>query len=438
MATGSIEAAFRRLRDLGTPDQLKAQAERSDPASLPLQCNAHVHLPPNFSAFQSVDQAVELAADQQVRVLGASNYYDFDIYGAFASLASRRGVFPLFGLEVIALLEDLRGASILINDPGNPGRMYLCGKGITRFAPMNRDAAGLMAWIRRSDAERMRRMIGLVEQIFAAHRVDTGLDESAIIGRVADRCRVGRGSVWLQERHVAQAFQEEFFRMIPAEQRPAKLGAILGGASVADPADHLKVQQEIRSALMKVGRPAFVTERFVDFEQARRLILELGGIPCYPTLADGANPVCAYEESPGRLAETIRSRGIFSAEFIPIRNEPAVLERYVLTMRDAGFVVTGGTEHNTPDLLPLEPRCVRGLAVPPRVREIFREGACVVAAHQFLALHGRCGYVDGARGLNPDFTNGESRICFFARLGAAVIARYHEETADNEVTSRHA
>jgi len=430
--------AFGRLIDLGTPEEMLALADRTDLTAFSLRANAHIHLPPNFSAFRSVDQAVALAADQGVRALGASNYYDFDVYGAFASQAWRRGVFPLFGLEVIALVEDLQRASILVNDPGNPGRMYLCGKGIVRFERMTRAARDLMNWIRQSDAERMRLMAALVEGVFSAHGLNTGLHEAAIIDRIASRSGLDRRSVTLQERHVARAFQEVLFRLTPPGERAAKLGAILGKTAPGSAGDPLKVQQEIRSSLMKVGRPAFVTEKFVDFDQACRLILELGGIPCYPTLADGAKPVCAFEDSPEKLAEALLRRRIYCAEFIPIRNEPDVLERYVRALRGLGFVVTAGTEHNTPDLLPLEPRCVRGLPVPPEVREIFKEGACVVAAHQFLALHGRRGYVDETGNLNADYTNGERRISFFARLGAAVIARYHEKSTDREGISRDA
>ena len=52
------------------------------------------------------------------------------------------------------------------------------------------------------------------------------------------------------------------------------------------------------------------------------------------------------------------------AEFIPVRNTPEVLEKYVTAMRAAGLAVVGGTEHNSLDLIPLEPTCVKGAPVP--------------------------------------------------------------------------
>jgi hypothetical protein len=39
------------------------------------------------------------------------------------------------------------------------------------------------------------------------------------------------------------------------------------------------------------------------------------------------------------------------AEFVPLRNTPAVLSKYVKAMRAAGLMVTAGTEHNTLELL---------------------------------------------------------------------------------------
>ncbi len=63
-------------------------------------------------------------------------------------------------------------------------------------------------------------------------------------------------------------------------------------------------------------------------------------------------------------------------------------------MREAGLAITAGTEHNTLDLIPFDPFCKDG-DVPDDLRAVFWEGACVVAGHQFLTLHGECGFVDG-------------------------------------------
>ena len=175
---------------------------------------------------------------------------------------------------------------------------------------------------------------------------------------------------------------------------------------------------------MKVGKPGFVAETFINFETAYEVILELGGIPCYPTLADGANPLCGYEATPEHLVSELQKRNIFMAEFIPLRNKPEVLTQYVTTLRAAGIPVCGGTEHNTLDLIAIEPFCLGGAPVPEAVQEIFWEGACVVAAHQYLTAKGECGFVNKAGQPNPAYPDAEARIRAFAELGARVMESY--------------
>ncbi|MCL5271157.1 MAG: hypothetical protein M1457_11570 [bacterium] len=424
MTTDVIHEALEALRDLGTPEEMKARAEAGlAPASRP-KVNGHVHLPPNFSAFDSVVQAVGLAADQAIGVLGVSNYYDYTVYGDFVMQARARGIFPLFGLEIIALDAGLARQGVKMNDPGNPGKLYICGKAITRFGQMNTEARDLLGIIRYNDSARMRILVGRLAEIFAAGGVETGLTEAAVIDMVVARHGCARKTVYLQERHVCQAFQEALFARVPAGGRAAVLALILGAEVKAGPNDAVKIQNEIRSHLLKAGKPAYIEEKFVDLAQARRLILALGGIPCYPTLADGAKPVSPYEEPVETLIKNMKAANLHCAEFIPLRNAPEVLTRYVKAMRAAGIVVTAGTEHNTLDLAPLEPACVGGAPVPDDIKEIFWEGACVQAGHQFMALHGQCGFVDEHGDPNPEFAGVETRIDAFRRLGAAVIESY--------------
>ncbi len=367
---------------------------------------------------------IELAAQQDVRVVGVSNYYDYDVYADFIELAREHRIFPLFGLEIIALIDPLVRGGVKINDPGNPGRIYICGKGITKFASMTGEAQRLIGMIRSSDRQRMASMTAKLAAIFEQRGLPMGLHENAVIDMVVRRHNCPRGRVYLQERHICQAFQERLFELVPAEGRIEKLTQVLGTAPKAGPSDHVKIQNEIRTHLLKAGKPAFVEEKFLSFDQAYRLILELGGIPAYPTLADGASPICPYEEPVEKLIGQIKANKMYAAEFIPIRNKPEVLSRYVKAMRAAGLVITAGTEHNTLDLLPIEPTCVGGVPMPEDCKEIFWEGTCVVAAHQFLALHGEAGFVDAQGRPNSSYKNEEERIAEFRKIGAAVIARY--------------
>lgn len=421
----AVQDALAGLRELGSVEQIQGRTREGLRPKVRPGANLHIHLPPNFSAFESVEQAVTLAAEQNVGVLGVGNYYNYSVYGDFATLARERGVFPIFGLEIISLVDALVQAGVRINDPSNPGRLYVCGKGITRFAEMTDRARELLGMIRGNDRERMAAMIGKLAAIFSEGGVPTGLTEEAIIDRLQARHGCPRDRITLQERHLAQAFQEVVFERVAVGQRAETLGRILGGAVKSRPDDHVAIQGQIRSQLMKAGKPAFVEERFVSFEQAYELILAVGGIPCYPTLADGTSPICEYEDPVEKLIEQLKALGIHCVELIPIRNQPQVLTEYVTAMREAGLVITAGTEHNTLDLLEIEPTCVGGAAVPDQIKAIFWEGACVVTAHQFVTLHGQCGFVDGQGVPNADYATAEERIAAFRSLGEAVLATYY-------------
>jgi hypothetical protein len=425
----TIENALKSLKDLGTPDKVRALASQGlTPAERP-RLNAHIHLPPNFSAFENVDQVLTLASEQKIGVLGVSNYYDFGAYGPFAAGARKAGIFPIFGLEIICLIDALVRSGVRVNDPGNPGKYYFCGKAISRLAPMSDRAQKIIRKIRENDADRMARVAAALGQVFTENGVALSLSSDDIIDRIVRRHGSPRASVTLQERHAAQAYQEVLFEKTPEVERPALLQKILGSSCPQNPNNAVAVQNAIRSALMKAGKAAFVEESFVTFEEARELILELGGVPCYPTLADGASPICEYEMPVEHLAETLLTSGIHAAEFIPIRNSAETLTQYVTTLRRAGLVVTAGTEHNTLDLIPIEPTCLKNEPVPETVQAIFWEGACVMAAHQFLTLHGECGYVNAQGQPNPAYSSADERIRSLAALGAAVIRRYQDVCA---------
>ncbi len=424
----NLADALDTLKAVATPAELRELAEAGRESAGAMRINAHIHLPPNFSAFQSVAQAVDLARKQDVTVLGVSNYYDFTVYAEFIERCRAAGIFPLMGLEIICMDDELREAGVKINDPGNPGKIYLCGKGITRLDPMTDRARDLLDTIRSNDDARMAEMIDKLGAHFAANGLELDLDADAVAERIVARHDVPRTTVTIQERHIAQAFQEAMFDRTEPEDRIETLGRILGAPSKATPEAAVTIQGEIRSHLMKAGKPCFVPESFVSFAEAKELILELGGIPCYPTLADGTTPICPFEQPVGELIRNLHRRGIHCAEVIPTRNQPAVLQQYVTAMRDAGIAVTGGTEHNTLELGPIEPGCAGGCHVPEPVREILRQGAELVAAHQMLSLHGEDGYVTDDGEPNPAWQTARKRISALSALGAAALGRYHTST----------
>jgi hypothetical protein len=385
--------------------------------------NSHVHLPPNFSAFEDVASVVERAREEGVVAVGSSNYFDFRVYRRFADAAAAAGVVALHGTEIIALQEDLQADGVLVNDPANPGRTYICGKAIAAYDAPGPAATSLMATIRRTSEERMAEMATRLAD--CAH--DAGLTEvptiQGIVDDVAASNAVPADWVSLQERHLARALQEAVHSQSQPEQRGVLLATLLRGP--VDPGvaeDPIALQDAIRSRLMKAGRPAFVPEAAISFDEAYRLVLELDGIPCYPTLADGADPVCPFEDPPEALAEALLGREVYLAELIPTRNAPDVVDRYVAAFRGAGILVLAGTEHNTQRMIPLVPACRGGVALSAPARTAFWEATCVIAAHQHLRTAGKPGYVDARGRLASGFADGEARIRWFRELGEQVIS----------------
>lgn len=412
--------ALDALRAIGAPDALRAA-----PGDAPrVPANTHIHLPPNFSAFETVEQAVDLAQRQGVGLVGLANYYDFEVEGEFAQRARAAGIFPLFGLEILTMQESLRAEGVRTNDPGNPGKTYLCGKAIARFDDMTPRAQQILGGIRRRDGDRMRAMLAALSKACTDRGFPLSMGEEYVVDMIVARHGSPRSTVHLQERHIAMALAEEIARRTKPAERAAVLRDLLGQDPKCDPSDSVALQNELRASLLKAGKPAFVPEGFGGFKESVEFVLELGGIPSYPVLADGANPIPEFEATPAELAANIEALGIHAAEFIPIRNKPDILEEYVRALRAKGLVVTAGTEHNTLDLLPIDPLCVDGSEIPASAADAFWEGACVCAAHQFLVAHGETGYVDAAGRLNPGFADGEERIAAFAKLGAHVIDRY--------------
>ncbi len=393
--------------------------------------NTHVHLPPNFSAFGTTAEAVERAAVEGLAVLGASNYYDFAAYREFEDLAREAGVYPLFGMEAICYLPELRDAGVKINDPGNPGKMYVCGKGLSHWADPSAEADRLLGVLRGVDGARTAAQVERMDQVFVEAGIDLAVTVDAVVEAVARRAGVPPATVHLQERHVAQAFADALTAVVGPDGLVEALTAVTGASSAAS--DPVSVQNYLRATLMKAGKRAYVAEEdAISFELVRALVLELGGILCYPILADGASPVCAFEQPVQDLAAWLSAHGVHAAEMIPNRNDPEVLARYVEGLRAAGIVVTAGTEHNTLDMVAMEPVCLDGSQLPGSVQAVAWEGACVVAAHQHAVTHGEQGFVGPDGVPDPTYADADERIRAWAARGEKLIHAYREEHATTD------
>jgi hypothetical protein len=312
--------------------------------------------------------------------------------------------------------EELRQQGILINDPKNPGKAYLCGKGLTLFDKMSGD--GLATWkrIQEGDKARIKEMLGKLNEIDLLRNQEIRLHYDEIAQAIAEEKQVPVNTVFLQERHLAQALQQAIFQKVAPAKHTTFLQQLCQTDQPVDVQNVVAIQNDLRNALLKQGRIAYVGECFVNPEEAAEMVLNLGGYVSCPVLIDGAPQILPGEGTPDELTANLLERSIGAAEFIPTRNDLTVLTEYVTTLRRNGIVVGAGTEHNAAAWIPLQVLCRQGVSLSEELTQIFWEGACVAVAHQHLRAKGTAGF----RFL-PDLVDRERQIRDIADLGARIV-----------------
>ena len=354
--------------------------------------NAHLHTPYSFSAFDSIPQAAQMAAEQGVKVVGINDFYSMDGYAEWDRETRARKLYPLFNIEFISLNSEDQAAGVRVNDPNNPGRTYISGKGLAFPVKLSGEPAAQLAAVKKESNLQVAAMCEKVTALFAAAGADFGWDEASI------REKLTKGS--LRERHLAKAIRLAVAKLCPdAEQQKAFYEKLFGGKALkSDIAVEAKVENEIRGNLLKAGGAAFVPETpeaFLPMATVRSIILAAGGIPTYPFLADDAKGgFTDFEGDVEKAAATLKARGFYSVEFITTRNSVEVLEKYCNYLWDNGFVVTLGSEHNTPAMEPIKLAARGGVDLTPRLKQLNYWGACITAAHQKLVADGFEGYLD--------------------------------------------
>jgi hypothetical protein len=357
-----------------------------------IDVNAHMHTPFSFSAFESVDEAVRLAVKQNVRIIGINDFYTTSGYSSWANTCSNYKAFPLFNIEFIGLSKSNQDNNIRINDPNNPGRIYISGKGLSYPFRLEEPFHSQLENLKLESNKH----VGLMCEKLNKYLSDCGIEIRLDLETIMQTHTKGL----IRERHLAKVLREKVFESRSDEaKRVSLLQDIYGGKAVnVELNNYAGLENEIRNNLLKAGGPAFVPENpdsFLSIEAVRELILRGGGIPTYPLLADDKNGhFTEFEQNIQQLANELKQRSIYSIEFITTRNSPEVLEEYATWFVDNGFVVTFGSEHNTPDLTPILLYTRDGATLSDTLRKINYDGACLIAAHQYLVAKEGIGYLD--------------------------------------------
>ena len=319
--------------------------------------NAHIHTPYSFSAFGSISEALDKAAAEGVRIVGINDFYSTDGFREWCDGCAVRSLYPLYGIEFIALDTGMQASGLRINDPGNPGRIYLSGKGLAYPPILSGRPAAELDRVRGEANAHSARMCEKLNTYLRSEGLPVRLDFEQI------KSTLTRGLV--RERHLAKAIRQALY---PHADNPAAL------------------ENELRSRLLKAGGPAFVPEEpnaFLPVESVQEIIEAAGGITTYPFLGDNAQGgFTDFEADLQKAVDQLRALGIHSAEFITTRNSTAVLEQYAAYLEDEGFIVSFGSEHNTPAMEPLRLRTRDSEALSDKLLAINYRGACAIAAHQ--------------------------------------------------------
>jgi len=357
-----------------------------------LKVNAHIHTPYSFSSFDSIDSIIEEARKEKISVLGINDFNTVDGFDEWAEKCYNARIFPLFNIEMIGLGRADMEAGRRVNDPNNPGRTYISGKALSYPLNISNDKLEILKDVKDLSNEHVYRMTLKVNDILG------GIDNKLVIDFDIMTNDHTRGMV--RERHLAGLIRmkiEDNYKW--GKDRDGIFLTLLGnGYFDIKPGDNAKLENLIRSELLKSGGSAYVEEDpkiFIDPEEIRDLILDAGGIPTYPFLADFEDGrYTDFEIDRTTAAQSLLSRGYYCVEFIPSRNDFGRLRDYVMYLYDRGFIITFGTEHNSPGMKPLEVRAAGNIELDEYLLKINYEGACIMAAHQYkTAIEGR-GYLD--------------------------------------------
>lgn len=377
------------------------------------ETNGHIHTPYSFSAFKALDIAFKMAVEEKIAVLGINDFYVTDGYNAFHKGCLINKIFPLFNIEFIGLLKEEQKKGIRINDPNNPGRVYFSGKGLDYPFQVGWIQRRQLRIVKKESQAQIKAMISKLNNLIKLEKPALKLSYGAIKKEYAHEL--------VRERHLAKALRELAITISPAgEEQLHFIESIYGGKkSKTGMSNTAALENEIRSNLLKSGGAAFVEEdenSFLELRKIIKIIIRAGGIPCYPVLLDDPSGKCTeFESDPEKLYNSLKRLGIECIELIPGRNDSGILKNFVEFFYKKGFVITFGTEHNTPEMLPLTVTTRGSKPLDESLKKIAWEGACVIAAHQYLRADGRQGYV------LPDGTHSIKQMRELINLGQLVI-----------------
>jgi len=397
------ERPLSRLEALRELKRLEAEGVISPPKRR-LGVNVHIHTSESFSIFKSPTEAAWAGYRAGLEVMGINDHYTISGHKEFRGACKILGLKSTFSIEAMAMSEEAKNSGERYNDPKNPGRIYLCGKGVVHDLEAGSQSERLLRSIRKAFRERCERMTEKASALLSSIDSSLSLSFDAVLKLTP------RGNV--TERHIAQAIIEIIRSRYPKkEDQKRLLEKIIGNFNDEDILREDKLQNLVRNRLLKANGPAYVEEPeevFPSIETMVKLFRDYGAIPTYPVLG---NPITEKEKDLDSLFEELEEYGIYAVEVIPKRNTRERLQEILKEAEKHGFPVFSGTEHNTKALEPL----LDEFSKDPEFLPVFRKGANLLLGHHFLSEYCGMGYLQSEGELT--FEDREAGAAFFSFVG---------------------
>jgi len=371
--------------------------------------NAHIHTPWSFCELESIEQIVRKASTEGIAALGINDANTVEGYKDFSESCTRERVYPLFNLEFAVDDDSVKRRSYSLN----PRFTCIHGKALKYPTGLCGDSRNMIASIWKASQDRIWKMIDALNRLLQNRHISITLDYNVIRAKYAKQS--------LLEPHLARALHCEFISFWNSnEERIAMFRRLFKDDSFdCDPSDAACMRREIINRLMAEGKDAYISEQpqaHMDLSQAKQIILQAGGIPCYQ---------CTFNETsnsmfnPEALANGLLEKNIHAIEFIPCHTSHAALSTCMRYFADRHFCVTVGTGNVSDQKNSFIPLTSDGLPLDKQLTNISYSGACILAAHQELHHQKRRGFVDesGNRLVPPEQLEG------FIRIGDLAIRR---------------
>jgi hypothetical protein len=366
-----------------------------------LQCDTHVHTPYSYSAFESIDELVRAAKNSGFAVLGINDGTTVEGFREFEACCRINRIYPLFNIEFPVWCDGDHPHSTNHHLSFSGKQCWLHGKALRYPASLNGDSRNLLASIWKTSQDRIWKMIDVINFAFDKKGLPLSLDYATI------RSRYSKNSV--HNRHLAEALYDLITGYATAPDGAAGLFRELFEDATfnADGTDRHDVltaickQLSVGSIFSAINRQS---EQPIHFLEAKQVILQTGGIPCFQCSFNDDDEWMKESEGPELLERLLAAKGIHAVEFIPGQTSLHLLRTFMQYLYEHDFCVTMGSGHSALNAASLTPVTSDGKVPDTGMLAMSYRGTCILAAHQEMHAQKRRGFVDesGKRLIPPE------------------------------------